>query len=309
MTKIPWTNETWNLVTGCTKIAEGCKNCYAETMAKKFWGKRKFTDVRFHANKLEIPLRWGKSRKIFVCSMSDLFHEKVSFEFIDKVMAVIALCPQHTFQILTKRPERTLEYIEYLGNEYRSYPNQFYDFVYYTKWNIKRLQKLENKVEKFDKIYNELKSIAYPSWPLPNLWLGVSVGTQADAVKNIPILLQVSAAVRFVSIEPCLEQIDLHHIFLKSIENTDIMFDALSKKGGISYKVNCGLDWVIIGSESGPKRRPCKIEWIRDIVNQCRVANVPVFVKQVPINLRCSRNPAEWPKDLRVQEYPVINHR
>src|SRR3990167_5970484 len=120
-TKIEWTDETWNPVTGCTKVSQGCKNCYAERLWPKVsaaeakregWDKpRAFPDVRCHPERLEAPLHWKKPRRIFVNSMSDLFHEDVPFIFIDRVFAVMALCPQHTFQILTKRPERMREYM------------------------------------------------------------------------------------------------------------------------------------------------------------------------------------------------------
>jgi protein gp37 len=109
ITSIEWTDRTWNPVTGCTKVSQGCKNCYAETIAKRFWKDRKFTNVRIHPDRLDEPLRWRKPSRIFVNSMSDLFHEDVTFEFIDKVIDVAFNCPQHTFQILTKRPNRMKE--------------------------------------------------------------------------------------------------------------------------------------------------------------------------------------------------------
>jgi protein gp37 len=270
MTKIPWTDEVWNPVTGCTKIAAGCQNCYAESMAKRFWGKRKFTDVRCHKDRLEQPLHWKKPRKIFVCSMSDLFHEKVPFEFIDMICeSMINTEYKHTYQILTKRPERALAY-------------------------ARRWIKLTGE------------------WPWgSNVWLGVSVSTQADADKNIPILLQISAAVRFVSIEPMLEELTLvPTLFADREPDEDSPVACVPCRCGKHWEnqfgnnLICGLDWVIVGSESGPKQRPCKLEWIRDLVSQCKEAQVPVFVKQIPINGKCSKNPAEWPADLRIQEYP-----
>ena len=104
-TKIEWADETWNPVTGCTKVSAGCKNCYAERIAKRFWGERKFTDIRCHPERLEIPLHWKKPRRIFVCSMSDLFHIDIPIAFPSQIFSVIKRCPQHTFQILTKRPK------------------------------------------------------------------------------------------------------------------------------------------------------------------------------------------------------------
>ena len=283
MTKIPWTDESWNPVTGCKKIAAGCRNCYAETMAKRFWGKRKFTDVQCHEDRLDIPLHWRKPRKIFVCSMSDLFHEDVSFEIIDQIHAVIALCPQHTFQILTKRIERATEYYmtrTAIDDSCRvDRMPQWYNVL--TGWLDeghkgylgRNWDECEKAAEQTD-FNNELP---------PNLWLGTSISTQADADKNIPILLKIPAAVRFLSLEPMLESICLSN-----------------------YKI----DQVIIGCESGPKRRPCKLEWIEDAVEQCVAASVPVFVKQLEIGGKVSKNPKEWPAWVRRQEYPsIVNNK
>jgi protein gp37 len=260
-----WWDKSWNPISGCTPRQSGCANCWAKEMAKRFWGGRKFTDVQCHEDRLKIPLHWKKPRKIFVCSMSDLFHEKVPFRFIHCVHVIMSRCVRkgHIFQLLTKRIDRALEFYEY-----------------------------EQKAKRTE--------VDYVEWPMSNTWLGVSVSTQADADKNIPILLQIPAAVQFVSVEPLLEKIDL------KLVDTGAM-----------------IGWVIIGSESGPKRRPCKLEWIRDIVGQCKEARVPVFIKQIslPGCRKCrfapcthlhghrqidivSKNPAEWPKDLRVQEYP-----
>jgi len=283
MSKIPWTDESWNPVTGCTKIAAGCKNCYAESMAKRFWGKRKFTDVQCHEDRLDIPLHWRKPRKIFVCSMSDLFHEDVPFEIIDQIHAVIALCPQHTFQILTKRIERATEYYmtrTAIDDSCRvDRMPQWYNVL--TGWLDeghkgylgRNWDECEKAAEQTD-FNNELP---------PNLWLGTSISTQADADKNIPILLKIPAAVRFLSLEPMLESICLSN-----------------------YKI----DQVIIGCESGPKRRPCKLEWIEDAVEQCVAASVPVFVKQLEIGGKVSKNPKEWPAWVRRQEYPsIVNNK
>ena len=111
-TTIEWTDTVWNPVTGCTKVSQGCKNCYAETIANRFWGDRKFSDIQLHPERLEQPLHWKKPRMIFVNSMSDLFHEKIPFEFIDKIWGMMAATPEHIYQVLTKRPQRLLEYFE-----------------------------------------------------------------------------------------------------------------------------------------------------------------------------------------------------
>jgi len=224
-TKIEWAEKVWNPVTGCTKIREGCKNCYAERMAKRFWGDRKFTDIHCYPDRLEQPLRWRKPCLIFVCSISDLFHEDVDERFIGRVFGYMAEAYWHTFIILTKRPKRALEWSTGLFH----YPKGDY-----SKLPIRGLT--------------------------PNLYLGVSISTQKDAEELIPILLQIPTAVRFVSVEPMLEAIDF------------------------GFLPECGaeLDWVICGCESGPSRRPCKIDWIRSLRDQCTDAGVPFFLKQMP---------------------------
>jgi len=270
MTKIPWTDESWNPVTGCTKVAEGCKNCYAESMAKRFWGKRKFTDVKCHEDRLDIPFHWRKPRKVFVCSMGDLFHPKVPIGFQLGVYETITddRCERHTFQILTKRPQRMLDFhqAEVVG-------------------------------------------------ALPNLWLGTSISTQADADKNIPILMQIPAAVRFVSLEPMLEPIDLTRYIEEEEEwRCDGCGEFYSHFQDATCN-HCGyaerhseyrnqLDQVIIGCESGPKRRPCVNQWIWEVVQQCDEARVPPFVKQMEINSKVSHKPEEWPEWARRQEFP-----
>jgi protein gp37 len=172
-TKIEWASDVWNPVTGCTKVSQGCKHCYAETLARRMWATqyppnadgtpRGFTDIRLHPDRLDQPKRWQRPRRIFVNSMSDLFHEEVPDEFIGEVFAVMLRAPQHTFQILTKRPERMAAW--------------FRDFY-----------------------ANQMPSL--------NVWLGVSVEDQAAANKRIPLLLQTPAHVRFLSCEPLLGPID-----------------------------------------------------------------------------------------------------
>ena len=169
-TKIEWCEESWNPVTGCTKISTGCKNCYAEKMAKRLAGRFDYPaddpfKVTIHPNKLNQPLKWKKSRKIFVCSMGDLFHKDVPFDYIVEVLKIVDNGTRHTFLILTKRPERMREFF----NDYFSgFCNSF-------------------------------------GPTLRNLWLGVSVENQQTADERIPILLRIPAAVRFVSVEPSVE--------------------------------------------------------------------------------------------------------
>lgn len=269
-TKIEWTEETWNPVTGCTKCSPGCDNCYAETIAKRFWGDQPFSDVQCHEDRLNKPLHWRNPRKIFVCSMSDLFHPKVPFEFVDKVFDTIEQCPQHICQILTKRPEPMLEYF----------------------------QKYESDIEA------GISEFCIGD----NVWLGVSISTQKEDEK-IPILLQIPAAVRFVSLEPMLEDIVNPH-FLFGWQCLACGGTNWRELHGQRWCDDCGnemppaLDWLIIGCESGPKRRPCKLEWVKSLVEQCKAASVPVFVKQLSINGKVSHNPEEWPPWARKREYP-----
>jgi len=260
--KIEWTNAVWNPVTGCTKVSPGCKNCYAETIAKRFWKGRKFTDVQMHEDRLEQPFHWKKPRMIFVNSMSDLFHEDVPFEFIDKVFYTMIINTQHIYQILTKRPERMLKYV--------------------------------NRTILFqeDKLYSSV----------PHVWLGVSVENNKTADGRIPILLETPAAVRWISIEPLLE--DITSTFMR----WTMEMEGWIKRNEI---------WVVVGGESGPKARPCEVRWIKEIVSICQIQNIPVFVKQLGSNPKVMglELPADskkgknddfelFPEWLKFREYP-----
>ncbi len=205
--KIEWTEATWNPVTGCTKVSQGCKHCYAE----RDWARlsaprdkpnvytgREFTDVQCHSERLDWPLRKNKPLRIFVNSMSDLFHESVPNQFIADVFAVMACTTRHTYQILTKRPRRMLEWFRWLDAE--NHPFGFPTAVDPTKvwpqWTPVR----DNRAG-----YDNCG----PLWPLENVWLGVSVEDQAAADERIPLLLQTPAAVRWISAEPLLGPIDI----------------------------------------------------------------------------------------------------
>lgn len=252
-TNIEWATDVWNPVTGCTKVSAGCKNCYAEKIAERFWGDRKFTDVECHPERLEDPLRWKKPRRIFVNSMSDLFHESVPNWFIDDVFRVMANT-KHTYMILTKRPDRMNRYI----------------------WNRSK----------------------YPSdgrAMLPNVWLGVSVENQQTADERIPYLLETPAAVRFVSVEPMLEEVDIRYylngsprqVSSRMIVTREMALDAEEPSmEGMSWgedeweQTTPALDWVICGCESGASARPFDMYWARDLRDQCQNADVPFFFKQ-----------------------------
>jgi len=276
MTKIEWVKnedgtlgKTWNISTGCTKISPGCKNCYAERMAKrlKAMGQPNYRngfDLTMHEHMLEAPLRWKKPQRIFVNSMSDLFHEDVYDSFIEKVFAVMALCEWHTFQVLTKRPKRMKELFQW-GNI----------FPY-----------IEGQAHKlYMDVFKDDISMDFPVCGMPdNVWLGVSVESP-DHYDRIEHLFQTPAAVRFLSLEPLLEPVeDICHELVDCFD-----YDA--------------IDWVIVGAESGPNARPMELDWVRSIVNQCRDVDVPVFVKQLCKNGR--KIPFDlWPEDLQIREWP-----
>lgn len=208
-TKIEWTDKTWNPITGCTQISSGCMNCYAKTMSArlKAMGVKKYTDgfsLRLHEDILDEPLRWKKPHNVFVCSMSDLFHERVPDLFIEKVLTTIEITPHHNYQLLTKRAER-MKYF----------------------FSSRRIPK--------------------------NVWLGVTV--EAQSTKNrIDCLRDLDASIKFLSCEPLLENLESMNL--------------------------SGIDWVIVGGESGPKARPMEPSWVMSIKEQAERNGVAFFFKQ-----------------------------
>lgn len=266
-TEINWADSVWNPVTGCSKVSEGCRNCYAErlwprlrAMNISFEG-RNFNDVRCHPERLDQPLKWKKPQRIFVNSMSDLFHEDVPDEFLDLVFASMAKASQHTFLILTKRPERMHNYI---------------------------LKALCDEDCAYEGLYEALDELGIPDAnPLDNIWLGVSVENQAAADERIPLLLQTPAAERFISAEPLLGSVNLTSLWKVCPECGS--WEIYEPRGDTRYCDDCradvpapkvGIDWVIAGGESGPKARPMNPEWVRNLRDQCQAANVPFFFKQ-----------------------------
>jgi protein gp37 len=263
-TKIEWTDETWNPVTGCSKVSQGCKNCYAERDWNRlsanpktvYWG-RKFTDVEEHIDRIMQPLRWTRPRMIFVNSMSDLFHEDVSNYFISEVFATMALAPRHKFQILTKRPERMRAYmLEVSAALKQAIPPKF-------------AQSIASAMSHPEALHE---------WPLENVWLGVSVENQEAADKRIPILLDTPAAVRWISAEPLLGPVDLTGLRNPGGEATFPGFNALHR--WTNGKRTTGIDWVVVGGESGPGARPMHPYWARSLRDQCAAAGVPFLFKQ-----------------------------
>lgn len=254
---ITWTNATWGPVTGCTKVSQACKHCYAERDWARLvhlpaYAGRAFTDVACHPERLDQPLRWKRPRMIFVNSMSDLFHEDVPDDFIDRVFAVMALAKQHIFQVLTKRPERMLAYLTRLGKS----------------------AKLLDEAARTVGYTFEFKGQYLVSWPIPNVWLGVSIEDQKTADERIPVLLQTPAAVRFISAEPLLEPVSFRWAKWHDYSSREPGF-AHGHLDGLK-----GIDWVIVGGESGPKARLMHPDWARKLRDECRQAGVPFFFKQ-----------------------------
>jgi len=253
---------------------------------------RATNDIFLDEKILTQPLHWKRPRRIFPCSMSDLFGEWVPDEMIDRVFAVMALCPRHSFQVLTKRAERMRDYMR--------------------------------SREGSDAIDILRGGDGSWKWPLDNAWYGVSVEDQRRADERIPVLLDTPAAVRWVSAEPLLGPVDF------DIEHEDEIWHTLSgyvssDAFGRMGKLHVPINWVVVGGESGPGARPFKIEWARSIIAQCKAAGVAVFMKQLGANPqhngrwtgeayetrlrdRKGGDPSEWASDLRVREYPAQNH-
>lgn len=287
-TNIEWTDRSWNPTTGCTQISPGCAHCYAKTLTERFHGKGSFDTLTLHPDRLDAPLKWKKPSRVFVNSMSDLFHEDVPDDFIAGVFQVMANTPQHTYQVLTKRPERMREYMQRgpvtIGGAWNNQP------------------------------------LPAPIWPLPNVWLGCTVENQRWADERIPILLDTPAAVRFISAEPLLGYVLLdddwlgpecvcgaprsHHPDGGPCRHTDYCGCAGFNKAAEQRYGSAWLNWVIVGGESGPKHRPFNPDWARSIVAQCKDAGVACFVKQMG-GARPGNKLEDLPEDLRVREYPV----
>lgn len=320
----------------CEKTSPGCQNCYSETnncrcLPHNGTGlpfdrrSRDLVDIHLDEKILLQPLRWKKGRRIFVCSQTDLFGEFVPDELIDRVFAVMALCPQHTFQVLTKRADRMAGYITA-----RPDSMEIYRLAMLLSISTKRKGRIGESTK----------------FPLPNVWLGVSIEDQRRADERIPHLLRTPAAVRFLSCEPLLEGLDL--LYPESINpvrwccgGTDC--GCMGKP--IEPPLLHDIDWVIVGGESGPGARPFNVRWARDLIRQCREAGAACFVKQlgsIPVVEPCSQHhfdfgegigrkakfsamdklhpstglwrvhfmdragadPSEWPEDLKLQEFP-----
>lgn len=263
---IEWTDATWNPVTGCSAVSSGCDHCYARRITERFGGRGAFDTVRLHPERLDKPLRWRKPRRVFVNSMSDLFHDDVATEFIAHVFAVMALSSRHAYQVLTKRHGRMRTVLS--SEDFReAVAEHATDIIghmppHLGAWRLdlggQRLAGDSGLGGDWTATPTPHGNLWSPPWPLPNVWLGVSAETQKWANIRIPALLDTPATVRFVSAEPLLGPINLY----RWLDDPP------------------GLDWVIAGGESGPHARPIRPEWVRSLRDQCTTAGAPFFFKQ-----------------------------
>lgn len=332
---IEWTDSTWNPTRGCSRVSPGCVNCYAEGVARRFSGAGGPYEGLIHSSgawngrimlaekHLLDPIRWVKPRRIFVDSMSDLFHDEVPFEYIDKVFAVMACTTRHTYQILTKRPQRMLEYFNRL--RWRT-DDDFEGFTYEeeTRLSPNGLCGHPDQV-KPSEVYDAWVPASKtrggydncgPLWPLENVWLGVSCENQETADERVPLLMQIPASVRFLSCEPLLGSIDLKRIVLAA--NVPITDCADPRFDKVNFTVNalCGskslkwspIDWVIAGGESGHGARGMDWDWPRKLRAQCAEAGVAFFMKQLSQQSRSRwfKDFEAFPEDLQVRQYPVV---
>jgi protein gp37 len=315
-TSIEWTDVTWNPVRGCSHVSEGCRNCYAERFAARFSGPgqpyeglvklvareiRQFKtvngeptgdfrtvtrsearwtgEVRLVPERLADPLSWRKPRRVFVNSMSDLFHETLTNEQIAAVFGVMAAASKHTFQVLTKRPKRMLEWFRWLdgyGHEAMAVE---------AAMHLCRGAADKRKLEAYERAV-----CGHRPWPLPNVWIGVSVENQSTTDERIPLLLQTPAAVRFVSYEPALGPVDFdmprcdrrnHEDDWTIADDGTPWCNACDSERSYGHWLGIDrVDWVIAGCESGPGARPAQVEWFRSVRDQCKAAGVPFFLKQ-----------------------------
>lgn len=308
-TSIEWADRAWNFLAGCSVVSPGCTNCYAMKQAARiermnpglehYRGLTKPSKagpvwtgkIGIAEHKLTEPLRVKKPQRWFVNSMSDLFHDDVPDEVIDRAFAVMALAPHHTFQVLTKRSKRMREYLAAIDAEFHASPDdlneRFGEHCVQASGDPCAAGWFEDHV----------------NWPLPNVWLGVSVEDQARADQRIPDLLATPAAVRWISAEPLLGPVNLQALDLGEIATNGYGMrrferDALSpwltsipashgckpsEKEAAPQMASSGharLDWVVVGGESGPDARPMHPDWCRDLRDQCAAVGVPFFFKQ-----------------------------
>lgn len=295
--------DTWNPLLGCSAVSPGCEHCYAERQTggrlRNIPAYKGLTDehgkwtgeVRLIPERLDIPVRQRRPRRIFVNSMSDLFHPAVKPKDIADVFASMAMAPQHQFQILTKRPQAMAALLNL--ETHRPGGNG-------GGWVWSLHDKMLDRIgARYGSLENDNRG---EEWPLPNVWLGTSIESQIYAWRARH-LLETPAAIRFISAEPLIGPLDLTSYLTPQEYPTGIF---------TGPPIGPGLDWVIVGGESGPGARPMREEWVRDLKDQCDAADVSFLFKQAGIVLG-----REWgcpdshgadmnyfPEDLRVREYP-----
>jgi len=308
---IEWTDATWNPLRGCARVSDGCRNCYAEKVAARFSGpgmpyeglihpsaKGWNGQVRLVPELLRQPWDWVKPRRIFVNSMSDLFHESVPFEFIAAVFWIMSCTTRHTYQVLTKRPARMLEFFEWV----KDYADGYFD--------DDRITDIADEVpaiKALDWKPATARRGGYdncgPLWPYENVWIGVSVEDQKTADERIPLLLKCPAAVRWLSCEPLLGPTNIlghlmggrqpgqcancgqGHGFTRCPNYGGIATTHYAYEGGPILcdkfrRKDFAIDWVVTGGESGAGARPMHPDWARALRDQCARAGVPFFFKQ-----------------------------
>jgi protein gp37 len=337
-TEIEWTQEVWNFLRGCSRDNAECDRCYAMFVSRRGLlaidagltklrpkdSKRPGVDwtgkIAVMTERLGLPLRWKKPRKVFVNSMSDLFHPGVPFEVIAAAFGVMAATPRHTYQVLTKRPERAAEFFAWLGTVTMDEMH-----AGTTKHGVHTLRTDGDGYDLALRAWYALRG-SFP-WPLPNVHLGVSAGRQETAEEKVPALLRLPAAVRWVSAEPLLGEVDFTKLALADGLVLNALRGVTTHPPHGSITVGPRLDWIVPGGESGSRPRWCDLAWIRRIVKQGAIAGVPVFVKQlggnpifypgneetgyegvpqlVEINDAKGGHIDEWPEDLRVRQWPA----
>jgi len=290
-TKIEWADAVWNPVTGCTKVSEGCRNCYAERVVKRFGERvhgldqvpsypdfigpgdaetRAFTDVAIHPDRLDQPMHWRKPRRVFVCSMGDLFHENVPDEFIAAVFGVMAACPHHTFIVLTKRPNRMRGWFSWIASmgEATAHKSDMQDGPI---WTLQVAMICARD-------HGSAAAGCRVKWPLPNVIGMVSAEDQGTADSRVALLMDSPFAVRGLSYEPALGPVDVSRWLRPRQAPLDDGYGGDHAPGWHSDMRRLG--WVICGGESGPGARPMHPDWARSLRDQCAAAGVPFFFKQ-----------------------------
>ncbi len=340
-TGISWTDATWNPTRGCSRVSPGCDPCYAEGVAARFSGPglpyeglvRRSSrglpqwtgEVRFPPDRLDQPLRWKKPRRVFVNSMSDIFHEALSNEEIAAVFGVMAAAPQHTFQVLTKRSKRMRAWFKWVSESIQSRAAQRFLIHPSRPGHAPEIHVLMEYLARKGPGNLAFQTNVSQPWPLPNVWLGVSVESQAYAQERIPDLLACPAVVRFLSVEPLLDSVRVDDIddgaggVLKPL--VGLHWIPRDSKGGVRSMALSGgqgprIHWVIVGGQSGLRAKVMRVRWARSILGHCLDAGTPFFFKQygswaeeddgtrVVLKHRAGADPAEWP-EAWPQEFPT----